>query len=328
MAYTLEDILERIRSLRLLVVGDVMLDHYLWGDATRISPEAPVPVVHVERDSYAAGGAANVALNIAALGARVELCGVVGDDEAATRLRGLLGEAGVVFEPCWSREDLKTIVKARVIVRNQQLCRLDREDVPPAYALSGTDREASLSDKIREADALILSDYAKGALDEALLENSINQAHAHGTLVALDPKPSRKLAFRGVDLMTPNLSESLALAGVRAGSHEPFPAEAVCAAIWEKHAPRDLVITLGADGMLLSNEGKPGARMPTRAREVFDVSGAGDTVIAALTCARACGASLQEAADFANHAAGVVVAKLGTAVAAPKEILQHARTEA
>lgn len=323
MGNSLASILEKITQLRILVIGDIMLDHYIWGDANRISPEAPVPVVHVDRDSYAAGGAANVALNLASLGAQVELCGTAGCDASAEQLRAILEPAGVVFDSRWQTEGVPTIVKTRVVVRNQQLCRLDRESAPAAYARLNLLDDGWLSQKLHSVDAVILSDYAKGVISAENLATVSRLCREQGRLLSLDPKPKRKLAFEGVDLMTPNLLESLELAGIPHNSHEPFPAEAVCQAIWERHHPKELVITLGADGMLLSCEGQVGKHMPTRAREVFDVSGAGDTVIAALTAARATGASLEDAADFANHAAGVVVAKLGTATVTPAEILSQ-----
>lgn len=325
MADSLKQILDNLRRMRILVVGDVMLDHYIWGDATRISPEAPVPVVHVDRDSYAAGGASNVALNLCSLGAQAELCGIVGQDDACAHLQKILEPAGVRMDTRWQRAGVPTIVKARVVVRNQQLCRLDRERAPADYALSDEDVSGWLAQKLDTVDAVIMSDYAKGVISEKALARMIALCHEKGVLLSLDPKPKRQLAFSEVGLLTPNRAESLELAGIELGHYDTFPAEAVCQKIWEKYHPRELVVTLGADGMLLSREGKVGACIPTLAREVFDVSGAGDTVIAALTAARATGASLEAAADFANHAAGVVVAKLGTATVTPEEVREHAK---
>ncbi|MGF1449630.1 MAG: bifunctional heptose 7-phosphate kinase/heptose 1-phosphate adenyltransferase [Opitutales bacterium] len=314
-------LVERIAGLRVLVVGDVMLDHYVWGDATRISPEAPVPVISVERDTYGPGAAANVALNCVDLGAEVTLVGPYGDDEAGRRLEGILTHKGAVLPAFCRRQSCATVLKTRVVVRSQQLCRLDREDPPQAYALDAPEVVEHLEMLLSEVDVAIASDYAKGALSETLLAKLVTLAAASQTFLALDPKPSRPLAFSGVDLLTPNRSEALQLAGLTLARHEAFPEEAVCAAIWERHRPRNLVITLGADGMLLSREGKCIERIPTYAREVFDVSGAGDTSVAALTLALAAKASLQEAAHFANTAAGVVVGKLGAATVTPGELL-------
>jgi len=316
-------LLAKIKNLRVLVLGDAMLDHYVWGDATRVSPEAPVPVVRVERDSYAAGGAANVALNAAALGSGATMCGWIGEDEPGERLAAVMREHDVDFDEAFRRADHGTICKARIMARNQQLCRVDRELAPEAYAL-GTERDCKALDaRIARADAVIISDYGKGFVDEALIERTLNKRSSSSTVVALDPKPRRRLRHEGVDLLTPNQMEALELAGLDKEEHRTFPAERVCTAIHEQYSPRCLAITLGAEGMLLSERGEVGETIPTAAREVFDVSGAGDTVIAALTLALAAGASFREAAVLANAAAGVVVGKVGTATTGPEEILAY-----
>lgn len=318
----MKKLLQKIREKRVVVVGDVMLDHYVHGDATRISPEAPVPVVNVMRDRHVAGGAANVALNVRSLGAEAALCGLCGNDSAGTTLRGILSEKGIAFPPAFCREDVQTIIKSRVVVRNQQLCRIDREQAPAVYALSAPEVRAAVLDEISRADAVIVSDYAKGAVDMPLLSDVLAAAGTRGALVALDPKPRRRLPFKNLGLITPNRSEAIELAEIGGEiSGEEFPAEEICRRIWERHRPRLLVITLGADGMLLSREGKVEKVIPTYAREVFDVSGAGDTVIASLTLALAAGAELDEAAHFANTTAGIVVGKFGTATVSPEEIL-------
>ncbi len=319
----MKTLLDKIAGLKILVVGDIILDHYIWGDASRISPEAPVPVVEVDRDSYVAGGAANVALNLVALGAKAELCGVTGKDDAGIMLRGLLLEHSVAYDDAFGDYEIPTILKTRVIVRRQQLCRLDRERDADSYASILKEHASEILAKIENHNAVILSDYAKGALSSELIEEIKNQAASQGALVAYDPKPKRRLAHRGLDLLTPNRSESLELAGMELEPHQPYPSEEVCRRIWELYEPRHLIITLGVEGMLLSEEGKVSKIIPTYAREVFDVSGAGDTVIAALTASLAAGATLEEAAHFANTAAGVVVAKLGTATVSPAEILLY-----
>ena len=325
MAITAEQthaLLKKISALRILVVGDVMLDHYIWGDATRISPEAPVPVVDIVRDTYAAGGAANVALNIADLGAHAVVAGCLADDEAGRKLQQLLRERDVqaVVAPCAGA----TILKTRVIVQHQQLCRLDRESPPGVYTVSANALfDTVLGDAIRAADAVVLSDYAKGLLDNALVEKVSRLARADGKFIALDPKPRRKLAFRDLDLITPNKKESFQLAGLEPDLHEPFPADQICARLHELYRTRHLVITLGEEGMLLSENGRVTGRIPTAAREVFDVSGAGDTALAALVLALRAGSDLETAAHFANAAAGVVVGKLGTATVTPRELLAY-----
>ena len=314
-------ILEAAASKRILVIGDVMLDKYVWGDASRLSPEAPVPVVRVQRETAVAGGAANVAFNLAALGAGADLFGRVGEDADGRRLRALLEGGRVSLLPGAVSPAVPTIVKTRVVCRRQQVCRLDQEAEPGAYAISDADL-AALAPAAAAADAILLSDYAKGLLTPASIR-AILALPGRAKTVTLDPKPRAGVDYRGVTLMTPNAAEALRLAGLEE-TPGPFPAEAVCAAIHERFAPEHLVITLGPDGMLLSEGGRPLERIPTFAREVFDVSGAGDTVIAALTLALAAGFPLADAARFANTAAGVVVGKLGTAVATPDELLAYA----
>lgn len=315
-------LLQKIREKRILVVGDVMLDHYIHGDATRISPEAPVPVVNVMRDRHVAGGAANVALNIRSLGAAAVLCGLFGEDSAGADLEKIMTKNAIAFPPSFRRAEIQTIIKSRVVVRNQQLCRIDRELPPSAYALTAPDVRTALLDEVSRADAVIISDYAKGTIDMDLLADVTGIAEKRGILVSLDPKPRRRLPFENIGLITPNRNEAIELADIgNEISGTDFPAEEICRRIWEKHHPKLLVITLGADGMLLSREGKVEKLIPTYAREVFDVSGAGDTVIASLTMALAAGADLETAAHFANTAAGIVVAKFGTATVSPEEIL-------
>ena len=321
---SLERCLAAVSRAHVVVVGDVMLDRYIWGDASRLSPEAPVPVVKVDRTSCVAGGAANVALNLRALGASVSLFGTLGEDEAGAELRAILDDAGIDLLPGSVSPGHRTIVKTRVLCRRQQLCRLDVEDSPAAMARTPEDFRSALSAPLeggaRRAGgvALLLSDYAKGLLttESVALLQSLAPA---GALVAMDPKPRKGIAYSGLGLMTPNRSEALALAGLDDPGPD-FPAEEVCRRIHERYRPARLDVTLGAEGMLLAEEGRVLDRIPTVAREVFDVSGAGDTVIAALTAALAGGIPYPEAARFANLAAGVVVGKLGTATASPAEL--------
>jgi D-beta-D-heptose 7-phosphate kinase/D-beta-D-heptose 1-phosphate adenosyltransferase len=312
-------ILRRIARLRVLVVGDVMLDHYIWGDATRISPEAPVPVVDIARDTWTAGGAANVAANIACLGSRCLLFGHIGKDADGARLRGIVRALGV--EAIQSPGRGATIVKTRVMVQHQQLCRLDRESGPSSYAVDPSAAARLLDRAIRSCDAVVFSDYAKGLLTDGLVSRLTAMAKARGAFIALDPKPKHPLSFQGIDLITPNKREALQLAGIEPAPGAPFPAAAVCARLHERFGTKHVVVTLGEDGMLLSASGRVVKTIPTAAREVYDVSGAGDTALAALVLALACGAGLEESAHFANAAAGVVVAKLGTATVGPDELL-------
>ena len=317
----LPQLLKKISAVRVLVIGDVMLDHYIWGDATRISPEAPVPVVDIARDSWTAGGAANVALNIASLGARCTVAGYIGADEAGTRLTAILHDKKITTIS--TPGEAPTILKTRVLVQHQQLCRLDREAAPTAYHFPATKADALLAQEIAHCDAVIFSDYAKGILNDELIARVTHLARAAGKFVALDPKPKRRLTFHGLDLITPNKREALQLAGIEPAPHTPFPAAEVCTRLDQLYATKNLVITLGEDGMLLSAKGKILKTIPTAAREVYDVSGAGDTSLAALALALAAGASLENAAQFANAAAGVVVGKLGTATVTPQELIDY-----
>ncbi len=315
------DLLQKISKLRVLVIGDVMLDHYIWGDATRISPEAPVPVVDIARDSYTAGGAANVALNIASLGAQCTVAGFIANDDAGIKLNQILSTKHIatIATPGTGA----TIVKTRVLVQHQQLCRLDREAAPSAYRIAPDKIEPLLTKAINACDAVVFSDYAKGILTDELVECVSKLARAAGKFIALDPKPKRKLHFNDLDLITPNRREALQLANIEPEPHTPFPASEVCSRLHQLYGTRNLVITMSEDGMLLSTDGAIGKTIPTAAREVFDVSGAGDTALASLVLALAAGSDLETAAHFANAASGVVVGKIGTATVTPDELVAY-----
>jgi D-beta-D-heptose 7-phosphate kinase/D-beta-D-heptose 1-phosphate adenosyltransferase len=284
-----------------------------------------VPVIDIARETWTAGGAGNVALNIAALGARCTVAGYFGTDDGGRKLAAALHERKIKTLATPGAQ--QTIVKTRVMVQRQQLCRLDRESAPSAYRVTAAQIEALLAPEIAACDAIILSDYAKGVLDNDVISRLTELAHVAGKFIALDPKPKRPLVFHGLDLITPNKHESLQLAGIEPPPHAPFPAAEVCARLHELYATKHLVITLGADGMLLSAGGKILRTIPTAAREVFDVSGAGDTSLAALVLALTAGAKLNDAAQFANAAAGVVVAKLGTATVTPAELKAYVAHE-
>ena len=322
---SLPSLLKKIAGLRILVIGDVMLDRYIWGDATRISPEAPVPVIDVSRETWTAGGAANVALNIAALGARCTVGGFVGSDESGAKLTQSLErkKIAVIKTP----GSAQTIVKTRVMVQRQQLCRIDLESPPASYGMTALQAQSLFAEEIAACDAVIISDYAKGILNDEVVARVTQLARAAGKFIALDPKPKRKLAFHSLDLITPNKRESLELAGLTPAPHTPYPAAEVCTRLHERYGSKHLVITLGEEGMLLSSGGKILGTIPTAAREVFDVSGAGDTALAALVLALTAGAKLENAALFANAAAGVVVGKLGTATVTPAELRAYVAHE-
>lgn len=319
----LTSLLDKFPFTKMLVIGDVMLDHYLFGDAHRISPEAPVPVVNVMRESYTPGGAANVALNLAGVGLQASLLSYYTKDEAGEKLYNILSDSGVKITPVELSNKAATIIKTRVIVRNQQLCRLDREDSPEAYNLLNSDHfYEHLNTALEGVQAVIISDYAKGVITQPLIDHIINLADSRSDLlVAVDPKPSSHLSFKGAGLLTPNYSEALQLAGYSEGAlHKNIPLKSICQKIYDAYAPKLLVVTLGPKGMAICKEGELVDILPTRAREVFDVSGAGDTVIALLTAALASGAPILDAAKLANAAAGCVVAHMGTVPVNLKEL--------
>ena len=305
--------LDRFPSLRLTVIGDVILDHYIWGDVGRISPEAPVPLMDVTHESHRLGGAANVALNLSAMGVQTALFGRAGGDPEGGVLLSLLSEAGIRWLGNLAAPAKATILKTRVVARNHQLCRLDREGRRMDYALDASAWEGLMDAFLESVDGILLSDYAKGVIDDAFLKALKESASRMRVPVFCDPKPRYGRDFSGMELLTPNRSEAIALSGVEWDSKEPFPAEAVIEGIHRRFQPRFLVVTMGEEGMLYAENGRLGGIVTTFAREVFDVSGAGDTVIAVLSASLLAGASLGESVKIANAAAGVVVGKVGTA---------------
>lgn len=303
--------LEETKKARLLVVGDVMLDRYWFGDVSRISPEAPVPVVRVGRTEERLGGAANVARNIVAVGAGASLLSVVGEDEAADCIQGLLKAEGIDAQ-LHRDPALTTTIKLRVIGRQQQLLRIDFETEPGHEVLMS--KLADFEARLKDADLVILSDYGKGGLKH--IERMIELTRAAGKTVLVDPKGDDYSRYKGATLITPNRSEFREVAG-RWKNEEDLTERA-----------QNLRAELGADALLVtrSEEGmtlyRQGERLhvPAVAREVYDVSGAGDTVIAILGVMLAAGATYAEALGLANKAAGIVVGKLGTAVVHPEEL--------
>jgi rfaE bifunctional protein kinase chain/domain len=313
----MKDLLEQIKSLRVLVIGDVMLDRYIIGEVSRISPEAPVPVLAVRDERSVAGGAANVALNLRSLGANVEAIGWFGQDERGDQLVEILENQKIQVDQSFRFSAVPTISKSRVTASNQQICRVDRESAIDQYHPDLSIVGDLIREKACQADAVIVSDYGKGFVTNQLLA----LVRENACFLAVDPKPSRLLDYSKPDLLTPNRVEALELAGLSRETRDPFPQEDVVSQIFNKFSPRLLAVTLGGEGMLLAKQGKVECTIPTAAREVFDVSGAGDTVIASLSMALVAGQSFEQAAEFANLAAGVVVGKVGTANVSPEEII-------
>jgi len=323
----LQQILRRFPKQRILVVGDVMLDQFLWGKVNRISPEAPVPVVEIARESYFPGGAANVARNLRALGANVSVLGVVGDDQPGETLRDLLGEGGIDTDGLLTDDQRPTTLKTRIVAHHQQIVRFDREKIAP---LMPDLEEAFLrhyEQSLDDADAVIFEDYAKGMLSQRLFDRLHQLARRRRKITTADPNARHLLHYSRLTAITPNRMEAFAAAG--AAPTEPAedvlrdaPLLRVGQTLLKTWRPDNLLITLGEHGMCLFRAGKQPHHIPTVAQEVFDVSGAGDTAIASLTLALAAKANPVEAAEIANHAAGVVVGKVGTATCSPQELVQ------
>lgn len=316
----LEKLLDGMREVRLLVVGDVVLDEYLWGDVERVSPEAPVPVVHVGRESMVLGGAGNVVRNVVALGASCDFCAVVGDDRAGDRVLALLAELGVEAGGMVRVPDRPTTRKTRVVARSQQIVRFDRETSDALPQRAARALLAAVDAALPRAHGVVLEDYGKGLLAPRLLRAAMRRFQAAGTPVSVDPK-SDLVAYRGAALVKPNLREMEALAGGRIQTREGLARAAE--RLRRRLGGATLVVTRGAAGMTLFGDDARGVEVPTPPREVFDVQGAGDTAIAVLTLALRAGGSLLEAAVLANAAAGVVVAKIGTATASPDEVRER-----
>jgi len=313
----MKELLNQIKRLRVLVVGDVMLDRYVSGQVHRISPEAPVPVLTVGNEKVVAGGAANVALNSASLGADVEVCGWFGTDNQGDQLRELLLAQKIRVDDSFCFSTVPTISKTRVTSGNQQICRVDRENLPVDYQPNLSRLADTFIEKASRSDVVIISDYGKGFLTNDLLE----LLRSHSSFIAVDPKPSRLLDYCKPDLLTPNRLEALELAGKSRLMKDEFPQDQITQEIFRKFSPQKLAITLGSEGMLLAEDGKVKNTIPTAAREVFDVSGAGDTVIAVLAMALVAGGGFEESAKLANLAAGIVVGKVGTATVSTEEML-------
>ena len=327
----LTEIVAAFQHSKILVIGDLMLDEFLWGKVTRISPEAPVPVVDIQRRAAYPGGAANVARNLASLGAHAGLSGVIGLDEPGKHLVQLLTDEKIASDSIRKTALRPTTHKTRIcaitrqlhdhldIEDQQQIVRVDDESRAPLDPESRQWLFAKLREEIAKHDAIIIEDYAKGLIDQELVTLVLTEAKKHSKIVAVDPNPNNPLDWSGATVLKPNRKEAFLSAGLPYTQDEESVLKAA-AVLQKKHDIRHLLITLGEAGMLLLERGEKPYHTPTRAQDVFDVSGAGDTAIAAFTLALAAGANGIEAAEIANHAAGVVVAKLGTATLTADEL--------
>ncbi|MGA7213252.1 MAG: PfkB family carbohydrate kinase [Terrimicrobiaceae bacterium] len=322
----LQHLLERARELRMLVIGDLMLDEFIWGKVSRISPEAPVPVVEVQSESFYPGGAANVARNLRPFCKMVQISGLVGHDAAAGRLRTLLSDEDIAVDCLLESLEIPTIVKTRIIARQQQVVRVDREKRVTASDSCHDSAFEQVTALLPDVDGVIFEDYGKGFLTQSFVDRIIAVVVKAGKILTADPNPGNPLRWTGVTTIKPNRSEAFAMAG----RTDPGPAQnpladkpllETGASLLEKFALRSILVTLSEDGMILFDREQPPYHTPTRAKEVFDVSGAGDTAIALFTLALCSGGTLQEAAEISNHASGIVVGKFGTATLTRDELL-------
>ncbi len=321
----LQQIFERAGKQRLLVIGDLMLDEFVWGKVGRISPEAPVPVVEVSGESFYPGGAANVARNLREFTAHVGVVGMIGRDRGGEQLRHLLAEQKIDTSACSISPDFPTIVKTRIIARQQQVVRVDREKILAPDEKQIESVVANVRKMLPEIDGIIFEDYGKGFLAEKLVSEIIAPAREKKKVVAADPNPRHSIPWRGLSVVKPNRSEAFHAAGIplQESDADDNVLKEVGATLLQKWQTELVLITLGEEGMMLFQHGQKPHHVPTKARQVFDVSGAGDTAIALFTLALCSGATPLEAAEIANHASAVVVGKLGTATVSPEELRKN-----
>ncbi len=321
----LKSIISSFNQAKVLVVGDLILDEFIWGNVTRISPEAPVPVVWVNSENFMPGGASNVASNIRSLGGQVFLAGVVGEDARAEILRSELHKKGVDCEGVFTDPHRPTTQKTRVIAHHQQVVRIDREMVRPISDQVLNELKDYIRQRIKTVDALIIEDYGKGVIVPKLVQEAVRLAKKSNKVITVDPKETHFSYYRGVTTITPNHHEAGSAVGFRI--QDDASLEKAGKKLLEKLKCETVLITLGENGMSLFQKGKPLVKIPTVAQDVFDVSGAGDTVISAYTVARARKASALEAAHISNCAAGIVVGKVGVAVTTADELIRRIKKE-
>ena len=328
----LEQILDRASSRRITVIGDLMLDEFVWGKVGRISPEAPVPVVEVTGESFYPGGAANVARNLREFVKRVAIIGLLGKDRSGQQLRELLAEQKIDTSNAVEEATFHTIVKTRIIARHQQVVRVDREKFLGPSLSQIEEVVAAIRKDISETDAIIFEDYGKGFLSTELVSQIAAVARSARKIVAADPNARNLVEWRGLTVIKPNRTEAFLAAGIPNGDPDIVPSQdadlkRTGETLLKKWEAENVLITLGEHGMMLFQKKEAPHYIPTKAREVFDVSGAGDTAIALFTLGLACGATPTEAAEIANHASAVVVSKLGTATVTRDELMARFRED-
>jgi D-beta-D-heptose 7-phosphate kinase/D-beta-D-heptose 1-phosphate adenosyltransferase len=313
-----KNILKEFKKKKILIIGDLILDRYIWGKVNRISPEAPVPIVEVTKEDFLLGGALNVANNISALGGCPTIIGIIGNDRAGDLLLNLVAEKGMRCDGIF-RCSRPTTVKTRVIAHNQQVVRFDKEDKKNIDGKVLKDTLGYIRGALHEHDAVIISDYKKGVISRKLIREVLKNSKSHDIFVSVDPKVGHFHLYKNVSLITPNLTEASVASGIIIEDEKSL----ILAGkkLLKKLLCDAVLITRGEQGMTLFEKNKV-THIPTITRDVYDVTGAGDTVIAAFTIAYVSGANREEAAVIANHAAGIVVGKIGTAVATTEEILR------
>jgi len=315
------------------VIGDLMLDEFVWGKVGRISPEAPVPVVEVTGESFYPGGAANVVRNLREFVDRVAIIGLLGKDRSGQQLRELLSEQRIDISNAVEEATFHTIVKTRIIARHQQVVRVDRERFVGPSASQVEEVVVGVRKNISETDAIIFEDYGKGFLSTELVSQIADAARSAGKIVAADPNPRNLVEWRGLTVIKPNRTEAFHAAGIPSVDPDTDPSrdadlKRTGETLLKKWETENVLITLGEHGMMLFQKKEAPHYIPAKAQEVFDVSGAGDTAIALFTLGLACGATPIEAAEIANHASAVVVSKLGTATVTRDELMASFRGDA
>jgi len=315
--------ISKFSGAKVLVVGDLILDEFIWGDSSRISPEAPVPVVLVGRESMMPGGAANVASNISAIGAKAYLAGVIGRDAHGRELETILKQRNVDLEGVISDPERPTTLKTRVVARHQQVVRIDRESAKPLAESLNRELIAFIKSKIKEVDGVVIEDYGKGVVTPGLLKEIVPLARKHKKIITVDPKEEHISYYKGVTAITPNRKEAEAMGGIKAKDDPSL--DKLGKSLLERLKLQAALITLGENGMRVFERGGKITQIPTVAQEVFDVSGAGDTVIATFTAALCAGAKMIEAAHISNFAGGIVVGKVGVASTSQAELKARIR---
>jgi D-beta-D-heptose 7-phosphate kinase/D-beta-D-heptose 1-phosphate adenosyltransferase len=315
----LKRVISRFSRKKILVIGDLILDHYVYGKADRISPEAPVPVVWANKERFVCGGAANVGLNLSALGANVSICGAIGNDHFGKVLNSLITDSKINTDLLIVDKNRPTTMKSRILAGHQQIVRLDWESVEFLNEKVNRQILEKINQNINDFDAVIIEDYGKGVINPELVGDLVSLCKKTNKVVTVDPKEEHFDYYQGVTSLTPNLKEAQAMANLKIKNKSEIPL--LGSIILEKLQPRSLLITLGEDGMILFVDNKT-FHIPTAALEVFDVTGAGDTVIAAFTLGLSSQASFFDAAVIANLAAGITVGKLGAATTNKNELFK------